>query len=112
MSERDDDTFDARLVAAFRRAEEAYEDNGFSERLVARLGDGRRLDRRRLVILGGAGSVGSAAAGVQVQDLVAHMPMSEGVIGQAVMIVGPETFAAALIAIAIAAAALLLPGRL
>ncbi len=90
MGEPDD--FDAQLRAAFQSEEAAIPDDGFSERVIARLGHG---NRNRYLMLGGAGSIGAAFAGVQVERVFDALPTAAGMLGEIQTVVGSETLAAA-----------------
>lgn len=106
MSDRerdmDEGRFEHRLQAAFARAEAELEgDAGFANRVMARLegSGGAAFNRKRLFILGGAGSVGTAAAGSQLEGLIRQIPMPDGPYAELFLSVGPETIAAAALAL-------------
>lgn len=104
MSESFD--FDAQLRATFQDAAENVRDDGFSERVMRHAA---RPDRRRYLILGGVGSTGAAFSGTQLQGLFEHIPQATGILGEIQTYMGPETMAASVMALAIAAVAFLAP---
>lgn len=109
-----DDAFDARLNAAFAQAAEPLETEAeadrFAQKVIERLG---RPARKRALMLGGAGSIGSAIAGTQLEGAFASMSdQAEGAMGSFAFFVNPEVLATAAIAIAVGSVALLLPRRL
>ena len=110
-----DDAFDARLQAAFAQARAPLEDErqaeAFAHQVAQRLA---RPDRKRTLLLGGAGSTGSAIAGSQLENLFGamHMPSGEGIWAAAGMIATPEVMATLAIAGTVAMVAAILPRRL
>jgi hypothetical protein len=110
-----EDAFDARLKAAFAAAEPAA-DEAFLARVTARLGG---PNRRRVLIIGGAGAGGSTIASTQLEDLFSQfgggaadaasswLGSGSGMLG----FVQPETLAAVTLAIMVAAFAFFLPSR-
>lgn len=109
-----DDAFDARLKAAFADAaaplERDSESEAFSRSVVERLS---RPDRKRVLILGGAGSTGSAIAGTQLESVFGsmHVP-TEGLLANAGFLMSPEVLAAAAMAVAVGLVAAVLPRRI
>jgi hypothetical protein len=115
-----DDAFDARLKAAFAAAQEPLdheeESRRFAEKVSARLA---KPNRKRAIILGGAGSTGSAIAGTQlegalgqVQGASATASAAEGSWNMLLTFGSPEVMAAAALALAGLAVVLILPRRL
>lgn len=107
----DDAKFDAELNALFAEAAPPAEDPVFTAHVVSRLG---RVDRTRLLALGGAGATGSAVAGSQLESLIAgpvgHL---DGVLGQAAGFIGPEAIVTGLFAVLALGIAWIIPkGRL
>jgi len=110
-----DDAFDARLTAAFAAAQPPADDTDkFAEQVIARLG---RPNRRRFLVLGGAGTTGSAVASSQLEGFFGGLNLTDtasGPLGQAAMVfnyVSPETLAAVVLAGLIGAFAFMLPSR-
>jgi len=106
-----DDAFDARLTAAFAAARAPVEDDAdaFVKKVEARIA---QPDRRRLVIIGGAGSTGSAIAGSQLENLFGSLSLNlEGWLAPAAAFLTPQTLAAGVLAIMLAGFAFLLPKR-
>jgi NAD(P)H-dependent FMN reductase len=109
-----DDAFDARLKAAFADAaaplERESESDAFAKSVVERLS---RPDRKRVLILGGAGSTGSAIAGSQLETVFGnlHMP-ADGLMANAAFLISPEVMAAAAMAVAVGLVAAVLPRRI
>jgi hypothetical protein len=108
------DAFDARLKAAFAEAAEPLatetEADAFSHRVVRQLSN---PDRKRILILGGAGSTGSAIAGTQLESILGqiHIP-TDGVLANVGFLVSPEVMAAAAMAVAVGMVAMVLPRRI
>ncbi|WP_291844688.1 hypothetical protein [Maricaulis sp.] len=109
-----DDAFDARLKAAFAQAAEPLETETeadiFSHRVVRQLSN---PDRKRILLLGGAGSTGSAIAGTQLEGLLGqvHLP-TDGLLANVGFLMSPEVMAAAAMAIAVGIVATVLPRRI
>jgi hypothetical protein len=109
-----DDAFDARLKAAFAAAE-PEPNEAFVERVTSRLA---RSDRRRMLIIGGAGAGGSTIASTQLEALFRQAESSTGVLswlggGESVLlaVIQPETLAAITLALMVSAVAYFLPSR-
>lgn len=101
------DPFDDRLRAAFAAAEPDHSDSeDFVRRVQSRI---KRPDRRRALILGGAGSTGSAVAGTQLEGFFTNPDLlpTDGVMGQVFAVTSPETLAAGVLAIMIAGFAII-----
>lgn len=109
-----DDAFDARLKAAFAQAAEPLETETeaevFSHRVVKQLSN---PDRKRILLLGGAGSTGSAVAGTQLESVLGQIQVpAEGLLANVGFLMGPEVLAAAAMAVAVGMVAMVLPRRL
>jgi hypothetical protein len=109
-----DDAFDARLRDAFASAsaplESTAEMDSFSHKVIQRLAN---PDRKRVLILGGAGSTGSAIAGTQLEGLFSSVQVpTEGLMASAAFLLAPETMAAGAMALAVGMVALILPRRI
>jgi len=102
--------FDEQLRSAFSQAEASVPDDGFAERVTHRLAN---PNRRRFLILGGAGSTGAAFSGTQLEGVfewVLGSPgAADGWLGQLPAFVGPETLAAGVMALAVAGLAVFIP---
>ena len=108
------DAFDERLKAAFAQAAEPVETeaeaDAFAHKVMHKLAN---PDRKRVLILGGAGSTGSAIAGTQLEGLFGNMQVpTEGLLANASFLMGPETMAAGAMAVAVAVVAMILPRRI
>jgi len=108
-----DDAFDARLTAAFATAQPTDDAEKFALAVIARLG---RPNRRRLMVLGGAGTTGSALASTQLEGFFGGLNITDtaGSLGQAAIVfnyISPETLAAMVLAGLIGAFAFVLPSR-
>ncbi len=113
-----DDAFDARLRAAFERAEPDFDQEEFAKRVLSRLG---RSNRSRALVIGGAGSTGSAIAATQLEHLFESSPLQdtvgEKVVGSApefaalMTVASPEVLAAVALALMIGAVAWMIPSR-
>jgi len=109
-----DDAFDARLKAAFAQAVEPLETeteaDRFAHRVVKQLAN---PDRKRVLILGGAGSTGSAIAGTQLESVLGQVQIpAEGLLSNVGFLMGPEVLAAGAMALAVGMVAMVLPRRL
>ncbi|ABI65492.1 MULTISPECIES: hypothetical protein [Maricaulis] len=109
-----DDAFDARLKAAFAQAAEPLETeteaDRFSQRVIKQLAN---PDRKRILLLGGAGSTGSAIAGTQLEGLLGQVQIpAEGLLSNVGFLMGPEVLAAGAMALAVGMVAMVLPRRL
>jgi len=109
-----DDAFDARLKAAFAQAAEPLETEteaeAFSHRVVKQLSN---PDRKRILLLGGAGSTGSAIAGTQLESVIGQMQVpTDGLLANVGFLMSPEALAAGAMAVAVAMVATVLPRRL
>ncbi|HAQ34680.1 MAG: hypothetical protein CMF74_02215 [Maricaulis sp.] len=110
-----DDAFDARLKAAFASAQDDYEsDTDSAEAFVKRVQNRvARPDRRRILILGAAGSTGSAIAGTQLESFFSNVTIpSEGIMASIAGLASPEVMAAGVIAIMISGFAFILPKQI
>ena len=109
-----DDAFEHRLKAAFADAqaplEAPAEADAFTEKALKRLAS---PNRKRVLILGGAGSTGSAVAGTQLEGVFANMQVpAEGLVANMAFLVSPEAMAAGALALAAGMVALVLPRRI
>lgn len=110
-----DEAFDARLRAAFAHAAEPLERDteaeAFAHKMAQRLA---RPDRKRTLMLGGAGSTGSAIAGSQLETVFSgfQAPAADGIWAAVGFLATPEAMAAFAMAGAIAIVAAILPRRL
>ena len=109
-----EDAFDARLKAAFAMAAKPLEEqnsaDAFAQKVIAKLNN---PDRKRVLILGGAGSTGSAIAGTQLESIFGNFQIpTEGLLANASFLMAPETMAAAAMAVAAGMVALILPRRI
>lgn len=104
------DPFDDRLRAAFAAAEpqDTVDAGEFVKKVEARLG---RPKRNRALILGGAGSTGSAVAGTQLEGFFSNPELlpTEGMMGQVFAYTSPEMLAASVLALMIAGFAVIIP---
>lgn len=109
------DPFEDRLRSAFAAAEPGRDDPidaaEFVKRVQSRI---KRPDRRRALVLGGAGSTGSAVAGTQLEGFFSNPDLlpSDGVIGQVFTYASPEMLAAGILAIMIAGFAIIIPKQI
>lgn len=107
------DPFDDRLRAAFAAAEpkDTLDAEDFVKKVQNRL---TRPNRRRALVLGGAGSAGSAVAGTQLEGFFSNPELlpSEGVMGQVLTYTSPEMLAASVLAIMIAGFAIVIPKQI
>lgn len=111
-----EDAFDARLKAAFAAAQQPGEDDAkhFAEAVIARLG---RPNRRRTLVIGGAGTTGSALASTQLENLFSGVDLFDptssrlGEFAAVFNIVSPEMLAAVMLAAVVAGVAFVLPNR-
>lgn len=109
------DPFDDRLRAAFAAAEPGRDDAidaaEFVKRVQSRI---KRPDRRRALVLGGAGSTGSAVAGTQLEGLLSNPELipADGMLGQVFSYTSPEMLAAGILAIMIAGFAIVIPKQI
>ncbi len=108
------DAFDQRLKVAFAEAAEPLNDkaeaDAFAAQIVAQLS---HPDRKRALMLGGAGSIGSAIAGSQLEGVFdqVHIP-TDGLLANVAFLMSPETMAALALAVALGMVALILPRRI
>lgn len=108
-----DDAFDERLREAFAAAEPPS-DPAFAERIARRIA---APDRRRALVVGGAGACGSAVASTQLQSLFEEIRSSAeraqglGDVARLLAYVPPETLAAVALALMVTALAVFLPSR-
>ena len=108
------DAFDARLKAAFAQAAEPLEavreGIGLTLRVVKQLSN---PDRKRILLLGGAGSTGSAIAGTQLEGLLGQVQVpTEGLMANIGFLMSPEVMAAGAMAVAVGIVATVLPRRI
>ncbi|RKQ95561.1 MULTISPECIES: hypothetical protein [Maricaulis] len=109
-----DDAFDARLKAAFAQAAEPLETEreaeAFSHRVIKQLSN---PDRKRILLIGGAGSTGSAIAGTQLESILGQINVpTDGLMANVGFLMSPEVMAAGAMAVAVAMVAAVLPRRL
>lgn len=109
-----DDAFDARLKAAFTAAEPEPSE-AFVERVTSQLA---KSNRRRVLIIGGAGAGGSTIASTQLEAFFRQAEAPSGLLSWlgggdviASTMLQPETLAAVTLALMIAAFAWFLPAR-
>ncbi|WP_421791341.1 hypothetical protein [Hyphobacterium sp.] len=104
------DPFDDRLRAAFAAAEpqDEIDADEFVRRVQGRMG---RPNRRRALVIGGAGSTGSAVAGTQLEGFFSNPEFlpTEGMMGQVFAYTSPELLAAGVLALMIAGFAIVIP---
>ncbi|MEE2524751.1 hypothetical protein V0U79_00100 [Hyphobacterium sp. HN65] len=106
------DPFEDRLRAAFAAAQPADDDaEDFVKKVQGRLA---RPDRRRALVLGGAGSTGSAVAGTQLEGFFSNPDLlpTDGIMGQVFTYTSPEMLAAGVLALMIAGFAVVVPKNL
>lgn len=108
------DAFDQRLMAAFAEASEPLNDkaeaDAFAAKVVAQLS---HPDRKRALMLGGAGSIGSAIAGTQLEGVFDQVQIPvDGLLANFAFLMSPETMAALAMAVALGMVALILPRRI
>lgn len=108
------DAFDERLKAAFAQAAEPVETESEAEAFAKKVADKlANPDRKRVLILGGAGSTGSAIAGSQLESVFGNVQVpTEGLLANAAFLMSPEAMAAGAMAITVATVALVLPKRI
>lgn len=108
------DAFDERLRAAFADAAAPLERESESERFAKTVTDRlSRPDRKRVLILGGAGSTGSAIAGSQLETIFGNWPVpTDGLLAGAAFLASPEVLAAGAMAVGVALVAAVLPRRI
>ena len=104
------------LSKDFAALVERLDADGFAGRVLSRL---RRVERRRLIVVGGAGALGAAAAAAQFQPLIrafseAAPSLNDVAVGAgaATLDLGyaPMVMATLLLALAVGATALIAPG--
>ncbi|MEE2567163.1 hypothetical protein [Hyphobacterium marinum] len=105
------DAFDERLRAAFAAAQPGEDEaDAFVKKVKARMS---HPVRRRAIILGGAGSTGSAIAGTQLEGLFNTFQIpAEGWTAQLAAIASPEVMATTVLALMIGGFAFILPKRI
>lgn len=105
------DAFDERLRAAFAAAQpDEDEADAFVKKVRARMSHPMR---RRAIILGGAGSTGSAVAGTQLESLFNTFQLpTEGWIASVTAFASPEVMATTVLALMIGGFAFILPRRI
>tara|TARA_R110002072_G_scaffold28369_1_gene91226 strand:+ start:2119 stop:2448 length:330 start_codon:yes stop_codon:yes gene_type:complete len=105
------DAFDERLRAAFAAAQPGEDQaDAFVKKVKARMSHPMR---RRAVILGGAGSTGSAIAGTQLEGLFNAVQMpTEGWVAMLTTFASPEVMATSVLALMIGGFAFILPKRI
>ena len=109
-----DDAFDERLKAAFAKAAEPLEreeaSDAFTHGVMQRLS---HPNRKRVLLLGGAGSTGSAIAGSQLEGVMGNLQMpTDGAWATVGLLMTPEALAAAAMAVTLGLVATILPRRL
>jgi len=106
------DPFEDRLRSAFAAVEPDHDDvEDFVKKVQSRIA---RPDRRRALVLGGAGSTGSAVAGTQLEGFFSNpdlLPV-DGIAGQVFTYTSPEMLAAGVLAIMIAGFAIVIPKQI
>lgn len=106
------DPFEDRLRSAFAAAEPDHSDaEDFVRKVQGRI---KRPDRRRALVLGGAGSTGSAVAGTQLEGFFSNpdlLPV-DGIAGQVFAYTSPEMLAAGILALMIAGFAIVIPKQI
>jgi hypothetical protein len=108
------DAFDEKLKAAFASAQAPLDEHAqadaFSAKVIKKLGN---PNRKKALILGGAGSTGSAIAGTQMEGLMGTIRIpTEGAHWMLATFASPEVLAAAVIAVTVSAVAIILPRQL
>lgn len=110
-----EDAFDARLKAAFADAQDDYEQDAESADAFVKRVQNKivRPDRRRILILGAAGSTGSAIAGTQLESFFSGVDIpADGILASVAGFATPETMAAGVLAIMISGFAFIIPRRI
>jgi len=95
------------LQEAWTAEAEGLSGDGFALKVVARLGQRRR---RRTLLLGGTGSIGSAIAGAQMTNLFGDVPAVEA--GGMTLTFSGDVLAACVVALTVAIFAVALPDRI
>ena len=92
-----EDAFDQRLKAAFAQAAEPLERDAEADAFVEKVKHKlENPDRKRVLMLGGAGSTGSAIAGSQLESVFSNVSLpSEGAVASLAFLATPEALAAA-----------------
>ena len=108
------DAFDQRLRAAFAEAaeplNETAEADRFAQKVVTQLS---HPDRKRALMLGGAGSIGSAIAGTQLEGVFNQVQIpTDGLMANFAFLMSPESLAALAMAMTLGMVALILPRRI
>lgn len=102
-----DDAFDAKLKAAFNRADaQIVASQEFVEGLVKKVG---RSNRQRWLILGSAASLGSVIAASQLERLADQFKFETGIYAQIFAIMPPEAMTSIVLAAIMAGFGLVLP---
>ena len=109
-----EDAFDQRLKAAFAQAAEPLERDAEADAFVEKVKHKlENPDRKRVLMLGGAGSTGSAIAGSKLESVFSNVSLpSEGAVASLAFLATPEALAAAAMAMAVGTVALILPRRI
>ena len=106
------DPFEDRLRSAFAAIEpDPIDAEDFVKKVQGRI---KRPDRRRALVLGGAGSTGSAVAGTQLEGFFSNpdlLPV-DGIAGQVFTYASPEMLAAGVLAVMIAGFAIVIPKQI
>ncbi len=104
-----DDGFDARLSAAFEKADaEITPDIRFTQRIESRLGS---VMNPRTMVLGGAGASGSALAATQLENLADGVVFNNPILTQVFDMIGGQSIVAIVFALMAATFVYILPGR-
>jgi len=105
------DAFDERLRAAFRAAQPGEDQaDAFVKKVKAKMSSPMK---KRVVILGGAGSTGSAIAGTQLESIFNAVQLpTEGWMASVATFASPEVMATSVIAMMIGGFAFILPKRI
>ncbi len=104
-----EDGFDARLNAAFEKADaEIVLDERFTQRVESRLG---MMLNPRTMVLGGAGASGSALAATQLENLAEGVVFDNPLLTQVFDVVGGQSLVAIVFALLAATFVYILPGR-
>ncbi|VAV87363.1 hypothetical protein MNBD_ALPHA06-155 [hydrothermal vent metagenome] len=102
-----EDAFDAKLAAAFARADaQISASQQFVEQLLRRLG---RTNRQRWMILGSAASAGSLIAASQLERLADNIHFETGMFAQVFAIIPPQAMTSMALAAIMTAFGMVLP---
>lgn len=109
-ADREDDGFEARLEALFAEAAPPARDPAFVDAVIRRAA---RVDRLRLVALGGAGALGALVAGLQLRAVL-NSPVfaaATAPLGDAFAMLAPQSLILLVFAAVALVFARVLPGR-